>query len=159
MIFPAQFRFRIFKFPGEKSMYRNTFPFRFVAFALALIALVALGGGAAYGQAISGNIVGTVVDSSSAAVVNADVTATNSATNLSTSTKTNATGEYRFDNLPAGTYKVTVKSSGFRTTAQEVQVQLNRTGTANVTLEPGASAETVEVSGAAPIIDTTTAQI
>ena len=118
-----------------------------------------LGAGAAYGQAITGNVVGTVVDSSGAAVVNADISIVNVATGVGASNKTNGTGEYRFDNLLAGSYKVTVRSSGFRTTAVSVEVRLNTTSTANVKLEPGASTETVEVSGEAPIIDTTTTQL
>ena len=63
------------------------------------------------------------------------------------------------DNLLIGFYKVTVKSTDFRTTTVQVEVQLNTTATANVTLSPGAANEVVEVSGAVPIIDTTTPQI
>ncbi len=107
-------------------MYRNAFPFRIFAFALALVALVALGAGAAYGQAITGNVVGTVVDSSGAAVVNADISIVNVATGVGASNKTNGTGEYRFDNLLAGSYKVTVKVIGFRSTAVSVEVRLNQ---------------------------------
>ena len=112
-----------------------------------------------FAQAVSGNIVGTVTDSSGAAVVGAEVVATKVATGVSATTKTSSTGEYRFDNLLAGTYRVTAKSSGFRTTSVVAEVLLNQTGTVNVTLSPGASTETVEVSGEAPIIDTTTAQL
>jgi len=129
------------------------------AFVLALLSLMALGSGLAFGQAISGNIVGTVIDSSSAVVTNASVEATNLGTGLTTSATTNTTGGYRFDNLPVGSYKIIVKASGFRTTTVAVEILLNQTGTANVTLSPGASSETVEVSGEAPIIDTSTAQL
>jgi len=125
----------------------------------ALLLLATLGSTVCYAQAINGSIVGTVVDSSGAAVTNAEVSSTNVATSLTTSAKTNSTGGYRFDNLPVGTYRVAVKASGFRTTVQQVEVQLNATGTANITLQPGAASETVEVSGAAPIIDTTTANL
>ncbi|HEX3351613.1 MAG: carboxypeptidase regulatory-like domain-containing protein [Terriglobales bacterium] len=140
-------------------MSRNTNPFRIFAFALALLVVTAIGVGAAFGQAITGNVVGTVVDSSGAAVVGADVNVVNVATGVGASNKTNGTGEYRFDNLLPGTYKVTVKSAGFRTSAVSVEIRLNTTSTANAKLEPGASTETVEVSGEAPIIDTTTTQL
>ena len=129
------------------------------AFVLALLSLMALGSGLAFGQAISGNLVGTVVDSSSAVVTNASVEATNLGTGLTTTTNTGSTGGYRFDNLPVGTYKITVKASGFRTVSEQVEVQLNQTGTVNVTLSPGAATETVEVSGEAPAVDTSTAQL
>ena len=140
-------------------MYSEVPKLKVFAFVLALFGLIALSTGLAYGQTTSGNIVGTVIDSSGAAVVNADVTATNVATNVSASTRTGSSGEYRFDNLLAGTYRISVKSSGFRTTTVTVAILLNQTGTANVTLSPGASTETVEVSGEAPIIDTSTAQL
>jgi hypothetical protein len=129
------------------------------AFALALLSLMALGSGLAFGQAISGNIVGTVTDSSGAVVTNADVEATNVGTGVTTAARTGASGAYRYDNLPIGTYKITVKASGFRTVTQQAEVELNRTGTVNLTMSPGAASETVEVSGEAPIIDTSTAQV
>ncbi len=129
------------------------------AFVLALLSLMALGSGLAFGQAISGNLVGTVVDSSSAVVTNASVAATNLGTGAVITTTTGSTGGYRFDNLPVGTYKITVKASGFRTVSEQVEVQLNQTGTVNVTLSPGAATETVEVSGEAPAVDTSTAQL
>jgi hypothetical protein len=113
----------------------------------------------AFGQAISGNLVGTVSDPSGAVVSNAEVTATNVNTSASAVTHTNSTGEYRFDNLPVGAYRVSVKAQGFRTVVEQADVELNKTGTRNARMVPGATSETVEVSGAAPSIDTTTAQL
>jgi hypothetical protein len=140
-------------------MYSAVSKLKVFAFVLALLSLMAFGSGLAFGQAISGNIVGTVIDSSSAVVTNASVEATNVGTGATTTATTGGTGGYRLENLPVGTYKITVKASGFRTTTQQADVELNKTGTVNVTLSPGAATETVEVSGAAPIIDTTTAQL
>jgi hypothetical protein len=114
---------------------------------------------AVFSQAISGNIVGTVIDSSAAVVTNASVEATNLGTGVTSAATTSATGGYRFDNLPIGTYKITVKASGFRTVSRQAEVELNKTGTVNVTMSPGAATETVEVSGEAPLIDTSTAQV
>src|SRR5207237_3414877 len=129
------------------------------AFLLSLGGILSLNAGVAHGQAMSGSIVGTVVDSSGAAVVGADVEATNVGTNVTTRSKTNSTGEYRIDNLLPGTYHVTVRATGFKVLSQTADVQLNKTGTLNLTLAPGAATETVEVSGAPPLIDTTTAQL
>src|SRR5689334_815056 len=78
--------------------------FKAIAWVLTLSAVVAFSFTLAYGQAISGNVVGTVVDSSGAAVTAADVSARNVATGVVWSGKTNTTGGYRFDNLPIGTY-------------------------------------------------------
>ena len=140
-------------------MHRLIPTIKVLAFVFALMGLMTFMAGVAYGQAISGNIAGTVVDSSGAAVRNADINITNLGTGVSANTTTGSTGEYRFDNLLAGFYKITVKASGFRTTTVQVEVLLNTTGTANVTLSPGAANEVVEVSGEAPIIDTTTPQL
>ena len=126
---------------------------------LGLFVALALAPLASFGQAISGNIVGTITDSTGAAITTADITATNVATGVVATAKPNGAGEYRFDNLLVGTYKISVKAAGFRTVNVQVEVQLNTTGTANVALVPGATTETVEVSGEAPIIDTTTAQL
>jgi hypothetical protein len=126
---------------------------------LAVISVMALASLNMVGQATSGSLVGTVIDASGAAVVGADVEVTNVATNKVTRSKTNGTGEYRADNLLPGAYRVTVKAPGFKAFAQMADVQLNKTGTINVTLTPGAATETVEVSGAPPIIDTTTPQL
>src|SRR5215472_16667461 len=115
--------------------------------------------GSAFGQAISGNLVGTVTDPTGAVVTNAEVTATNVGTNANVVAHTGSTGEYRFDNLPVGAYSITVKAQGFRTSIEQADVELNKTITRNSRVTPGAASETVEVSGAPPPIDTTTAQL
>jgi Carboxypeptidase regulatory-like domain len=132
---------------------------RFAVFLLALSALMILTAAIAFGQAISGSVVGTVVDPSDAAVVNADVTATNIDTGVVSSTKTNSTGAYRFENLPVGNYRIAVSAKGFRQVAAQIEVHLNQTGTANLRVTPGMASETVEVSGTMPVLDTTTAQL
>jgi Carboxypeptidase regulatory-like domain len=133
--------------------------FRASALILAFFGLLALCAGVAYGQAIDGNIVGTIVDSQGAAVVGADVTATNIATGVVATTKTGSTGDYRFDHLLVGTYRINAKMTGFKAVSENVVVELNKTGTRNFTLTPGAASETIEVSGTPPTIDTTTSQL
>jgi Carboxypeptidase regulatory-like domain len=130
-----------------------------IAFGSALLGFIAASSRGAYAQAISGNLIGTVIDSSSAVVTNASVEATKIDTGVTTTTTTNTTGAYRFENLPVGTYRILVRSSGFKTAVQLVDVVLNQTGTLNVTLSLGAANETVEVSGVAALIDTTSAQL
>jgi hypothetical protein len=139
-------------------MKRNIFAWGVFA-VLVMCGLVTLGTDLAHGQASDGNIVGTVVDSQGAAVVGAELTAVNVATNTVAATKTNDSGEYRLDHLLVGTYKISAKMTGFKTVIEETEIHLNTTGTVNLTLAAGAVSETVEVSGAAPIIDTTTAQL
>ena len=140
-------------------MNRRVSIFTMTVLGFALLGLITVNSIAAYGQAISGNLVGTVIDSSSAVLSNASVEATKIDTGVTATAKTNATGGYRFENLPVGAYKVTVKSSGFKTAVQQVDVVLNQTGTLNITLTPGGTSEVVEVSGVAATIDTTSPQL
>ena len=130
-----------------------------LGFMFAFLVLLGLCAAGAFGQAIDGNVVGTVMDTQGAAVVGVDVMATNVATNIMVATKTGSTGEYRFDHLLAGTYRITTKVSGFKSVSELVEVELNKTATRNITLSPGAATETVEVSGVPPVLDTTTAQL
>lgn len=125
----------------------------------AIVSLLSLAAASAFGQAIDGSVVGTVTDATGAAVVGADVTVTNVATNVTSSTKTGATGDYRFDHLLPGTYRINARATGFKTINEQVDVEVNKTATRNVMLTPGATSETIEVSGTPPTLDTTTAQI
>src|SRR6202008_3608388 len=86
--------------------------FKSLGFVFALISMLAFGAVIALGQAIDGNVVGTVTDASGAAVVGAEVTAANVATGVLASTKTNGSGEYRFDHLLVGTYRISVTMTG-----------------------------------------------
>jgi len=114
----------------------------------------------AFAQANSGDLVGTVFDSSGAAIPNATVVATEDTTGVRTTAQTNASGAYRFTNLPAGRYTVTASASGFTNASlKNVDVVLNNTVTANLTLAVGTVGTTVEVAASAVAIDTTTAQL
>ncbi|MBV8830676.1 MAG: TonB-dependent receptor, partial [Acidobacteriaceae bacterium] len=125
-----------------------------------LTALSVLPGNNLEAQAISGNLVGTVLDSTGATVPNATVTARNTGTDIKSTVNTNANGEYRLNNLLPGTYDLTVSASGFSaSTTRNVAVQLNQTTTIPVTLQVGTVSTSVVVSEAGAQIDTTTAQI
>ena len=138
----------------------NRFRSNFFALALALLVAVALIPVSAFGQAISGDLVGTVSDKSGALIPNATVTATNEATNVKSTTTTNASGEFRFGNLLVGVYDIGAEAKGFSaTTLKGFPVELNKTSTARITMEVGQLATTVEVTAGTPPIDTTTAQI
>lgn len=111
-------------------------------------------------QAISGDLVGAIVDASGGAIPNVTVTATNSATNVKFTGITNSVGNYRIGNLAPGDYEVSAAVTGFAPAAMKgVAVELNRTTTANLKLAVGAVSTTVEVSEAGVLLDTTTAQL
>src|ERR1700751_1790859 len=141
---------------------------RSIQLLLCAIAVFCLGGGgvfapnAAYSQGIAtGSLSGTVVDQSGAAVPGVDVTAKSSATNQEFAAKTNALGYVELRSLPPGFYKVTVTSKDFRTLVignVEVVVAQN-TELGGLKLEVGSVGETVQVEGAAPLIETNTSQV
>ncbi len=113
-----------------------------------------------FGQASDGNIVGTVLDASGSAVPSARVELMNVGTAVKSTATTDSTGTYRLSNLLVGNYSLTVSASGFTTRAlKDLNVDLNKTTTANVTLEIGSVATAVDVVAAAALIDTTTAQV
>jgi Carboxypeptidase regulatory-like domain/TonB dependent receptor len=110
-------------------------------------------------QAISGDLLGVVTDSSGAVVSNAQVVATNLGTGIKATTKTNATGEYRFINLPVGHYSIEMTGNGMAGGYKDVQVQLNKQATANITASVSTSTQVIEVNAESLTIDTTTPNI
>src|SRR6266446_3824890 len=132
-----------------------------VLFGLAIVLVsVTMMAGSVAAQAISGDVVGTVLDKSGASVPNAAILAENVATGVKTSTTSNGQGEFRFGNLPVGTYTIRVSASGFSTlTFSDFRVELNKVSTLAASLEIGSTSAVVEVSGATPLINTTNAQI
>ena len=128
--------------------------------AIALLAIVLLIPIAGFAQAISGDLTGTITDPSGAAVPSVAVVATNDATGVKASVVTNASGVYRFSNLPVGRYTLTGSATGFSTaTLKGLDVTLGNVSTVNITLTVGTLGTTVEVSGVVAVIDTTTAQV
>ncbi len=112
-------------------------------------------------QVIKGSISGTAVDPSGAAVPGAQIRAVNTATAQVFTTSTENNGSFRLNLLPVGTYTVEVTKSGFRKTAvSNVAVNSNvDNALPAVKLEVGVATEAVEVTGSAPIVETTEAQI
>ena len=110
-------------------------------------------------QAISGDLLGVVTDTSGAVVGNATIVATNLATGLKTTTKTNASGEYHFINLPVGHYSLEMTSTNLAGGYKDVQVQLNKQATANISAGVTGKQEAIEVTAESLTIDTTTQTI
>jgi hypothetical protein len=113
-----------------------------------------------FGQAIDGDVVGTVFDGTGAAVPNARVTLENVATGVGMAANTGGNGTYRFSNILIGAYTVGVSAPSFAgTLVKDVQIDLNKTTTVNVTLQPATVKADVTVVEAPVQLDTTTAQI
>jgi hypothetical protein len=108
---------------------------------------------------VTGDIAGTVTDPSGAVVSGATVTLKSVGEGTTQTTTTNSTGAYRFALLKPGEYKLTVSQKGFKSTAQTIQVAIGQVTTANNKLELGSQSEILEVTGAAPLIQTENANI
>jgi hypothetical protein len=112
----------------------------------------------AYGQTFRGAINGTVTDQSGAVIAAAKVTATDTATGVALDSVTTSDGEFSFQDLPLGTYRVTVSAPGFQqVTVSNVSVTAGEVYTVPVKLPVGQTSTTVEVSAAAIQVDTTSA--
>lgn len=115
---------------------------------------------AANAQTVTGNITGTVTDPSGAVIVGATVTAHNLATGVDTAATTNDSGLYIIRFLPIGQYQLSVEAGGFGTqTLSPFALEIDQTAKFNVQLKAGAATQTVEVSAAAPILNTNDASL
>ncbi len=111
-------------------------------------------------QSTGGRIRGTVTDPSGGAVAGAEVSLINEATNTTRKTQTSTNGEYLFLEVPVGSYEVDVNQAGFKKFERKgIVLVLNEIAGVDIALTVGGSTETVEVSGAPPVIDTTTTQL
>src|SRR5207248_128071 len=111
---------------------------------------------AAYGQAVNTTILGTVTDTSGAAVPNARVTIAEVNTGITRNANTNESGNYIFPNLPPGNYTVTVDLTGFKRAARQdrlandLQIEgvenQQRTGLLSAYIPPIEALQTVDVT-------------
>jgi len=121
---------------------------RLRAFLLGSVAaLLLLCGSTTAAQTFRGTILGTVTDSSGAAVSGAKVTVKNADTGVERTTETQADGSYRVPELPIGTYKVTIEMNGFQTAVTTgVAVNVASEKVIDAVMKPGQVTEHVEVS-------------
>jgi hypothetical protein len=109
-------------------------------------------------QTFRGAINGTVTDPSGAVVPGAHVKATNTATSIDYTSESTSDGHFAFQDLPVGTYKVTVIANGFPTLeVDNILVAQGAIYTLNAGVKMSQQSTTVEVSAAALTLDTTTA--
>jgi len=121
-----------------------------VAFLLTLVFA-----GNAAGQSLTlGGIAGRVTDPAGAVIPNAAVGLKSLDTGEEQSANTNGEGSYRFNLLKPGRYQITINAPGFAKTVQTTAVTVGQTAQLDIALEISKAAETVEVSGAAPLIST-----
>ena len=113
----------------------------------------------AYAQSESGRIVGTVTDATGAAIPQATVTLVSKSTGLKLTGTSTASGEINIPAVPAGDYTATVSATGFQSQSQAVTVAVTTSLTLTFNLKPGEATTTVEVTGAAALVDTSNATL
>src|SRR5262245_25464418 len=107
-----------------------------------------------------GTITGRIEDTSAARIPGVTITVTSPAIQGQRDTVTDEGGNYRFANLPIGTYQVKYELPGFKTIVrQDIIVQGGVTVTLNQNLEVATVAETVTVTGESPVVDLEQAKI
>jgi len=109
-------------------------------------------------QSATSSLRGVITDPRGAIVQGATVTLNNPETGYSRTTKSGAEGGYQFLEVPPATYSLTVSYAGFSTVKQDkVVLQVSQPGTVNLALELKGTTEVVEVTSAAPVVNTTDA--
>ncbi|MEN6607608.1 MAG: TonB-dependent receptor, partial [Bryobacteraceae bacterium] len=131
-------------------------PFRLIG-SLALTALFPV---LALAQGDRGTLTGLVTDATQAAIPDVEVTITHVETNVHTTTRTGPTGVYNLLRLPIGTYTLVAKKEGFRTLQQtDIPIRVGETLRLDITLQLGQVTEQVTVTGAAPLVQSESAEV
>ena len=114
----------------------------------------------AFAQSDRGTITGTVTDSTGAVIPNAPVQAKNSVTGVAYQGATSDTGNYTLSQLPAGPYQLSMAAPGFKKyTRAGLTVEVAQVLRVDITLEVGASTESVTVTAAASLLNTETGDV
>ncbi|MBI4907077.1 MAG: TonB-dependent receptor [Acidobacteria bacterium] len=113
-----------------------------------------------FAQSVTGTIVGNITDISGGTVPSAAVVAINQSTNIEYKAVVSDSGEFTISNLPSGSYTVRTQMNGFKPSiVKDVVLLASRSTRVDVVLEPGAVNQAVEVSAAAPVLNTENATI
>jgi hypothetical protein len=114
----------------------------------------------AFGQAVSGTLLGTITDSSGGTIARARVLATELNTGAAHASQTNESGNYTFPDLPPGRYSVTVETSGFKKEIRSgIQLDVNTSQRVDLQLLPGSVSESIEVKETELALETDRADV
>src|SRR5262249_10004100 len=121
---------------------------------LAVSILMALSSLIVCGQVTTADLVGTIKDNTGAVVTSVRVSLTNDATGVVRSTVADDEGNYIFTSLQPGRYKLIAEAPGFRKVERTgVELQVNQRAQIDIDLQVGSVGETVQISGAAPLLE------
>ena len=108
---------------------------------------------------VTGDITGTVTDPSGAVVSGATVSLKSDANGSMRTATTGSNGTYRFSLLSPGSYTVSVSASGFSKAETQTSVNIGQATVADVKMALGSNSQTVEVTSAAPLVNTDNADL
>ena len=124
----------------------------------AMLAIL-LGRAEVLGQA-TGTISGTVTDQAGGLISGAQITITNVETGQVRTLKADDAGRYYAPALPPGNYQVAAVASGFeKLVRSDITLTVGHELVIDFSMHPGAVSETINVSGSAPLVQTTTASL
>jgi hypothetical protein len=122
--------------------------------------LLALVTGLCHAQITTTTMLGIVTDATGATILGTQIRVTNIDTNLTRMVKTDAEGAYRIEFLPVGNYKLEATMPGFKTYVQQgIVLTVNENVRIDVRMALGGTTETVNVTEAAPVVDTVSSTI
>jgi hypothetical protein len=128
---------------------------RVFRWSLLVCAVVALMSGSAIAQVTNGEVIGKVTDQTNAAVPGVTVTLESPALQQPMVTVSQASGAYRFVQVPIGTYTITFTLPGFKTVKRAgIIVETGFSAEVNTKLEVSTREEVVNVTAASPVVDT-----
>src|SRR3954451_15956830 len=134
-----------------KSLCKTVWTFSALSLALLLMSPTSSFG---QGSLTSGDVTGTVVDPSGAAVPNATVTLKSNDTGATQNATTNATGAYRFHLLNPGSYTLAATAQGLQASQRALTVAVGQSSTVNLQMQVTSASQTVEVTAEAGVIQT-----
>ena len=114
----------------------------------------------AFSQGSAGRILGTVTDQSGGVVAGATVTVIDTARGVTRTLTSDDAGEYNAPNLTPGNYTVRAEAKGFKKLErQNVVLEVGKEIRVDLTLQPGAAEQTITVTEAIPLVETTNATL
>lgn len=150
--------------PGQRSsflggvMNKQLAMKRWASYVL-LLALAGAASHKAMAQSDTGTITGVIEDASGAVLPGSTVKLTNTDTSAVVTATASSAGNFNFPAQPRGNYRVEASHDGFQTTAQNITLQVSQTQSVELHLATGSVATVVEVTDAAPLVDTSTSAI
>src|SRR5881397_2818526 len=115
---------------------------------------------AAFGQAVTGTILGTVTDSSGAVMAKAKVTVLNEGTGLTRNLTADGNGEFTAPSLPTGRYTVIAEATGFKTlTLSNIELGVDQRARIDLKLEVGALTDSVTIQAQSPLVQTSSSEL